>query len=62
MRQDSSKSVEVFIDKINVLSRKELEHQLPLAQNSLLRTKLEAPSFKILGYHPFPRRMILGLS
>jgi hypothetical protein len=43
MRQ-RTKPIEVFIDKINGMNRKELEHQLPLAQNSLLCTKLEAPS------------------
>jgi hypothetical protein len=35
MRQDSSKPVGAFIDKINVMSRKGLGHQLPLTQNSL---------------------------
>jgi len=41
MRQDSSKPVGAFIDKINVMSRKELEHQLPLAQNSLEAIEVE---------------------
>ena len=41
MRQDSTKPVGTFIDKINVMNRKELEHQLPLAQNSLEAIEVE---------------------
>jgi hypothetical protein len=40
MRRDTE-PVGAFMDKINVLSRKELEHQLPLAQNSLEAIELE---------------------
>jgi len=41
MRQDSTKPVGAFIDKINGMNRKELEHQLPLAQNSLEAIEVE---------------------
>ena len=40
MRRDRE-PVGAFMDKINVLSRKELEHQLPLAQNSLEAIEME---------------------
>jgi hypothetical protein len=37
----NGKPTATFIDKINVMSLKELEHQLPLAQNSLEAIEVE---------------------
>ena len=35
MRHDNDEPVGAFLDRINKMSRNELEHQLPLARNSL---------------------------
>lgn len=41
LRQDNGASPGAFLDKINVMSLEELEHQLPLAQNSLEAIEVE---------------------
>ena len=41
LRQNNGASSGTFLDKINDMSREELEHQLPLAQNSLEAIEVE---------------------
>jgi hypothetical protein len=41
LRQNNGASSGTFLDKINGMSLEELEHQLPLAQNSLEAIEVE---------------------
>ena len=41
MRHDTDEPVGAFLDRINKMSRNELEHQLPLARNSLEAVEVE---------------------
>ncbi len=41
MRHERDEPVSAFLDKINTMSRKDLEHQLPLARNSLEAVEVE---------------------